>query len=485
MYIEHYKEEFAERYIPRILNGEISMSDHILGSKWGILEAIIQNYSERQDVKEYLLTNYSDDYRFAGQIIVKYHGSELASRMLKKWYHMDTRLRLMMIHKISNLSSMDEHLEGMLHLFKQEGNAYVLCDMVLCLVVHLKRTGRDTDVFKVTEEVFDTAQVTTEYTYKMRFCIYLMYHKLDEYVQLNLSSGGKEYEFSQMHIFYNDSPYIEKTIVDEADYLLADDMANLKKIVKEDKCIYSYVVFFLKYINTTSDAARIIVKYLNENRDNIDDANILLFLMKVGNQKQLLKELVIANIDNTNSEMSATLAQIIVTEFDKDEDIKQLLKLEEWKWHDDSFNRISINCSLNTNVENLKEIYSELKENKYELTNCYASYNFIFSMMDDNKVVENLKYYLTKLQETFVYRMIVTPLTMRLKRDKATADKLYEELLQTEDPRIRVGFYSVLSSAGVKSVELRGWREHQYQHLDEYGHDIVLNRDRKLIVIVQ
>ena len=150
--------------------------------------------------------------------------------------------------------------------------------------------------------------------------------------------------------------------------------------------------------------------------------------MKVGNQKQLLKELVIANIDNTNSEMSATLAQIIVTEFDKDEDIKQLLKLEEWKWHDDSFNRISINCSLNTNVENLKEIYSELKENKYELTNCYASYNFIFSMMDDNKVVENLKYYLTKLQETFVYRMIVTPLTMRGKRDKATADTLYEEL---------------------------------------------------------
>lgn len=49
--------------------------------------------------------------------------------------------------------------------------------------------------------------------------------------------------------------------------------------------------------------------------------------MKAGNQKQLLKKLVIANIDNTNSEMAATLAQIIVTEFDKDEDIKQHLKL--------------------------------------------------------------------------------------------------------------------------------------------------------------
>ena len=485
VYIEHYKEEFAERYIPRILNGEISMSDHILGSKWSILEAIIQNYSERQDVKEYLQNYYSDDYRFAGQIIAKYHGSELASRMLRKWYHMDARLRLMMIHKISKLSGMDEHLENMLHLFKQEGNAYVLCDTVLCLVDHLKRTGRDTDVFKVAEEVFDTTQLTTEYTYKMRFCIYLMYHKLDEYVQLNLSSGGKEYEFAQMDIFYNNSPYIEKIIVDEADYLLADDMANLKKIVKEDKRIYSYIVFFSKYINPTSDAARIIVKYLNENRDNIDDANILLFLMKVGNQKQLLKELVIANIDNKNSEMSATLDQIIVTEFDKDEDIKQLLKLEEWKWYDDSFNRISINCSLNTNVEKLKEIYNEAKENKYVLTNYYASYNFKFSMMDENNVVEKLKYYLTKLQDAFVYRMIVTPLTVRLKRDKATADKLYEELLQTEDPRIRVGFYSILSSAGVKSVELRDWREHQYQHLDEYGHDIVLNRDRKLIVIVQ
>ena len=485
VYIEHYKEEFAEKYIPRILNGEISMSDHILGSKWSILEAIIQNYPERQDVKEYVQNYYSDDYRFAGQIIAKYHGSELASRMLRKWYHMDTRLRLMMIHKISNLSSIDEHLENMLRLFKQEGNAYVLCDTVLCLVDHLKRTGRDTDVFKVAEAVFDTTQLTTEYAYKMRFCIYLMYHKLDEYVQLNLRTGGKEYEFVQMDIFYNNSPYIEKTIVDEVDYLLADDMANLKKIVKEDKGLYSYIVFFSKYINPTSDAARIIVKYLNENRDNIDDANILLFLMKVGNQKHLLKELVIANIDNTNSEMSATLAQIIVTEFNNDEEIKQLLKLEQWKWHDDSFNKISINCSLNTNGEKLKEIYNESKKNKHQLTNSYASYNFIFSMMDENKVVENLKYYLTELQDAFAYRMIVTPLTVRLKREKATADKLYEELLQTEDPRIRVGFYSILSSAGVKSVELRDWREHQYQHLDEYGHDIVLNRDRKLIVIVQ
>lgn len=485
VYIEHYKEEFAEKYIPRILNGEISMSDHILGSKWSILEAIIQNYPERQDVKEYVQNYYSDDYRFAGQIIAKYHGSELASRMLRKWYHMDTRLRLMMIHKISNLSSIDEHLENMLRLFKQEGNAYVLCDTVLCLVDHLKRTGRDTDVFKVAEAVFDTTQLTTEYAYKMRFCIYLMYHKLDEYVQLNLRTGGKEYEFVQMDIFYNNSPYIEKTIVDEVDYLLADDMANLKKIVKEDKGLYSYIVFFSKYINPTSDAARIIVKYLNENRDNIDDANILLFLMKVGNQKHLLKELVIANIDNTNSEMSATLAQIIVTEFNNDEEIKQLLKLEQWKWHDDSFNKISINCSLNTNGEKLKEIYNESKKNKHQLTNSYASYNFIFSMMDENKVVENLKYYLTELQDAFAYRMIVTPLTVRLKRDKATADKLYEELLQTEDPRIRVGFYSILSSAGVKSVELRDWREHQYQHHDEYGHDIVLNRDRKLIVIVQ
>lgn len=161
------------------------------------------------------------------------------------------------------------------------------------------------------------------------------------------------------------------------------------------------------------------------------------------------------------------------------------MTLEEWKWLDDSFNRISINCSLNTNEEKLKEIYNEAKENKYELTNSYAKYNFIFSMMDENNVVENLKYYLTKLQKTFVYRMIVTPLIVRLKRNKATVDKLYEELLQTEDPRIRVGFYSILSSAGVKSVELRDWREHQYQHLDEYGHDIVLNRDRKLIVIVQ
>ena len=106
-------------------------------------------------------------------------------------------------------------------------------------------------------------------------------------------------------------------------------------------------------------------------------------------------------------------------------------------------------------------------------------------MIDENKVVENLKYYLTELQDTFVYRMVVTPLTVRLKRDKATADILYEELIHTEDPRIRVGLYSILKSAGVKTAELRDWREHQHEHLNEYGHDIVWNRDRQLMVIVQ
>lgn len=485
VYINHYKEEFANKHLQRILRGEIAMSDFIFGSKWGILEAIIENYAERQEVKDYLQQHYSDDYRFAGQIISKYHGTELASRMLSKWYHMDTRLRLMMIHKIANLSSIDERVEGMLHLFQQEGNAYVLCDTVLCLVGHLKRKGRDADVFKVAEEVFKTSQVTTEYTYKMRFCIYLMYHKLDDYVQQNLSTGGREYEFNQYHLFHSDSPYVEKTIADEADYLLSDGMANLKKIVKEEKMIYTYIVFFSKYVNPTSEAARIIVKYLSENKDKIDDANILLFLKKVGNQKPLLKELILANIDKTNNEMSATVAKIIASDFDKDVDIQELLKLDEWRWYDDSINRISLNCSLNTNVDNLKKIYNEYRENKFGLDNSYASYNFIFSMIDENKVVDNLKYYLTELQDTFVYRLIVNPLTVRLRRDKKTADVLLNELLQTDDARIRVGFYSILSSAGVKSPELREWRTQQHEHLDEYGHDIVANRDRKLIKCIQ
>lgn len=485
VYVAHYKEEFADKYLQRILNGEIAMSDKILGSKWGILDAIVENYPERQEVKDYLYQHYSDDYRYAGQIIAKYHGSDLACRMLEKWYHMDTRLRLMMIHKIANLSNIDERIEGLLHMFQQEGNAYVLCDTVLCLVGHLKRKGRDADVFKIAEEVFNTTQVTTEYTYKMRFCIYLMYHKLDEYVQLNLSTGGKEYEFNYFHLFNNNSPYVEKTMVDEADYLLANGMANIKKIVREEKSIYTYMVFFSKYINPTSDAAKCIVNYFGENKDKIDDANILLFLKKVGDQKPLLKELIMANIDNANNEMSATVAKIIASDFSKDEDIKQLLKLDDWKDMIEPINRISHNCSLNTNVNKLKEIYTEYKENNYMLDNSYASYNFIFSMMDENKVVANLKYYLTELQDTFVYRIIVTPLMVRLKRDKAIADKLFDEMLLTDDQRMKIGYYSILSSAGVKSAELREWRLRQHKNLDEYGHDIVKNRDRKLIVTIQ
>lgn len=485
VYVNHYKKEFADKYLQRIFNDEISMSDSLLGPKWNILETIIENYSEHKEVRDYLQQHYSGDYRFAGQIIAKYHESELASKMLSKWYHMDTRLRLMMIHKIANLSNIDERIESLLNMFQQEGNAYVLCDTVLCLVGHLKRKGRDTDVFKVAEEVFNTTQLTTEYTYKMRFCIYLMYHKLDEYVKLKLGTGTREHEFNHYNLFYNDSPFVEKTIADEVEYLLADDMANLRKIVRDEKSIYSYIVFFSKYVNPTSEAAKIIVKYLVDNKDIIDDANILLFLKKVGDQKLLLKELIMANIDNTNNEMSATVAKIIASDFEKDEDIQEQLKLDGWKWFDDSINRISLNCSLNMNVEDLEKIFGEYMENKYGLDNSYASYNFIFSMIDENKVVENLKYYLTDLQDTFVYRLVVTPLLVRLKRDKVTADKLFDELLHADDPRLRIGYYSILSSSGVKSVELREWRLRQTQNLDGYGHDIVKNRDRKLIVAIQ
>lgn len=485
VYISHYKEEFAEEYIPRILNGEIAMSDHILGAKWGILEAIIENYSDRQEVKDYLQQHHSDDYRFAGQILVKYHGTEMAANMFKRGYHLDTRLRLMMIHKMMHLSNMDERVETILRLFRQESNAYVFSDMVLCLAGHLKRKGRDAEVFKLNEEVFNTNQLTTEYLYKVRFCIYLMYHKLDEYVELTLGTGGKEYEFNQFNLLYNDSPYIEKTLIDETEYLLADDMAQLRKIVKDEKRLYSYMVFFSKYVNPTSDEAGVLVKYFEDNKDKIDDANILIFLKKVGGQKALLKELVIANIDNTNNEMSATLAQIIDSDFDKDDDIRQLLLLEEWDWRMDSINRISLNCSLNTNETRLKEIFAEYNEGNYELNYCYASFNFIFSLITKDKVVEHLQYYLTDLQDSFVYRLIRMPLVARLKRDKEAADRFYEELMRAEDPRVRVALYSILSLAGVKSAELREWREQQYEYLFEYGFDIAQNRERRLMAVVQ
>lgn len=485
VYITHYKEEFAEKYIPRILHGEIAMSDRMLGSKWAILEAIIENYSERQDVKEYLQQNFAEDYRFAGQILVKYRGTEIAANMLKRWYHLDTRLRLMMIHKVTHLSNLDERLEGMLRLFRQEGNAYVLCDTVLCLAEHLKRKGSDAEVFNLTEEVFNTNQVTAEYIYKMRFCIYLMYHKLDEYVELDLSTGGKEYEFNRVHLLYNDSPYIEKTLADEAAYLLADDMANLRKMINDEKSIYSYMVLFSKYINPTSDVAEILVKYFVENKDKIDDANVLQFLKKVDGKKDLLKELVIANIDSTNNEMSATLEQIIASDFDKDEDIRQLLLLDEWDWCKDSINRVSLNCSLNTNRNRLQEIFAEYKRFKYELSYCYASYNFLFSLTSSDKVVRNLEYYLADQQDSFVYRLIRTPLVARLRRDKDAADEMYKELLRTEDPRVRVALYSILLSSGVKSVEMREWRKQLRKQLGEYGYDIVQNRERRLMSVVQ
>lgn len=485
VYIHYFKEEFEEKYLLRILNGEILMNDGLLGSKWNVIGSIIDNYADRPVILNYLLQNYSDDYKFAGHIIVKYHGTDLASKMLEKWYHMDARLRLMMVHKISNLSSIDERIEHMLRLFRQEGNAYVLCDTVLCLVNHLKRKGREEDVFKIAEEVFNTAQLTTEYSYKIRFCIYLIYHRLDDYLLLDLRTGGKEHEFAEMHIFYNDSPYIEKTIADEALYLLSNDMVNLKRIVKGEKRIYSYIVFFSKYVNPTSEAARIIVKYVHDHKDIIDDANILLFLKKVGGQKTLLRELVLANIDNENNEMAATLSQIIASDFESDEEIKQLLMIDDWKWYSDSLNRVSLNCSLNTNVDRLHALFRECLANSYELKSNYVSYNFIISLEEADNVVKRIKFFITETINTFVYQMIVTPLTVRLRRDKALAELFYEELMITEDPRIRSSFYSILSFSGVKTIELREWKDRQHEHLYEYGHDIVLNRDRQLIVSLQ
>lgn len=484
VYITHYTEEFAEKYIPKILGGEIPMSDRILGSKWSILDAIVENYSERQDVKEYLQQNYAEDYRFAGQIIAKYHGSELASKMLKKWYHLDTRLRLMMVHKVSHLSKIDHNIEKVLWSFQQEGNSYVLCDTVICLVNHLMSAGREADVFKVADEAMNTNQITTEYVYKIRFCIYLMCHKLDEYVQLTLPSGGKEYEFAQFHIFYNDSPFIEKVLADEADYLLADDMANLKKLAGDDKRIYSYIVFFAKYAQSGSEAAEVIAKYIENNKDKVEDASLLMFIKRMGGRRQLLKELVIANIDKGNDEIAAVVEEIIVSEFKNDEEIKQLLSLDGWVLFRDSFNRVSLSCTLNTNMDKLKAIYQECKEVHYEIGNSYADINFYFSSAPVDRIVENLDYFLIRQKSLFVYKMTIMLLTKRVKRDAELADKIFGELMASDNTRMMVALYSLLISAGVKTVELRDWRNQQHECLYEYGHDVQHNRDRQMIAVM-
>lgn len=244
-------------------------------------------------------------------------------------------------------------------------------------------------------------------------------------------------------------------------------------------------MFFSKYVNPTSEEANIIVKYIIDNKDSIDDANILMFLKKVGDQKSLLKEIILRNIDNENNEMTVTVAQIVASDFETDNDIMQLLSLEGWNWFENSVNRLSLNCTLNKESEKLKKIYRECRDHNYELNSCYATYNFIILQAEVNGVVERLKYYMTNNIDTYVYRLIITPLKTRLKRDQALADKMFEEILKEKDPRIRTGFYSILTSAGVKSAGLREWRDHQYEHLNEYGYDMVANRDRKLIVALQ
>lgn len=484
-YIRYYREEFEEKFVRRILDGEIAMSGKLLGAKWGVLGAVIDNYPDRQDVREFLERNYSDDYRFAGQIIVKYHGSELASRMVRKWHHLDTRLRLMMIHKINNLTVIDDRIEAMLKSYLQEGNAYLLCDTALCLAEHLKRDGRDEEVWKIADNAFETQMLTTEYGYKIRFCIYLMYHRLDDYLQLSISTGGREHEFAEMHIFYNDSPFIEKILAEEANYLLADDTANLKKICRNEKRIYNYMVFFSQYVNPESEEAGVIVKYIKEHKEEIDNANILKFLKKVGGQRQLLKELVMAHIDKGDSDMNATVAQIIASDFSEDEDIQQRLSLDDWHWYDNSINRVSLNCSLNANTDKVRKLYKEGKEYHYPLENSYGTYNFIITQESEADVVYRVRKYVTEMVDSYAYCMVVNPLLTRLKSDKTLTNILYEELINTSDMRIKVGFYAILSAAGVKTAELRDWRGHQRGKLDDYGLDIISNRERRLIKVLQ
>ena len=484
-YIRYYKEEFAEKYIHRILDGEIVMSGNILGAKWGVLSAVIDNYPSRQDVREFFEHNYADDYRFAGQIIAKYHGSELASRMVSKWHHLDTKLRLMMIHKINNLSVIDDRIEAMLKSYPQEGNAYLLCDTALCLAGHLKREGKDEEVWKIAENAFDTQMLTTEFGYKIRFCIYLMYHRLDDYSQLSISTGGREHEFAEMHIFYNDSPFVEKILTEETGYLLADDMTNLKKICRNEKRIYNYIVFFSQYVNPESEEAGIIVKYIKEHKDEIDNANILRFLKKEGGQRQLLKDLVLAHIDMGDSDMNATVAQIIASDFREDEDIQRMLSLDDWHWYESSINRVSLNCSLNTNTDKVREIYQEGREYPYTLENSYGTYNFILSQESEDNVIRRMCKYVTGMVGSYVYSLVVNPLLKRLQSDKALADKVYEELINTSDMRIKVGYYAILSAAGVKTTELRDWRDHQYGKLNDYGLDIIRKRERQMIAVLQ
>lgn len=485
IYIRYYKDEFAEKYIQKVFDGELVMGEKLLGCKWSVLSLIIDNYWEREDVQEFVKNNYLNDYRFAGLIITKYHGSEMALGMFRQWLHMDARLRLMMIHKVNGLSNMDERLEEMLHSFRQEGNAYVFCDTVLCLVDHLKRMGRDDEVFNIADETFNTTLITPEYAFKVRFCIYLMYHKLDEYMNLRLELGSMEYSFAESHIFYNDSSYIEKTIADEAGYLLADDMTNLKKICKDEKRLYSYIVFLSQYVNPVTEDAKVIVNYINDNKDKIDDANILLFLKKIGGQKELLKELVMEQIDKGNSEITATLAKIVASDFANDDDIKQKMALDDYHWCGGSLGRVSLNCLLNTNTTKTKEIYKEVRGYPYPLENSFATYNFFITQEDTGDVMRRIKRCLVGAYSDYVSQMVISTIMTRLNRDKDLVELIFDELVATDDQNIKVGYYSLLSSAGVKPEELISWREQQQERLDEYGRDIVRNRNRRLKAVLQ
>ena len=79
----------------------------------------------------------------------------------------------------------------------------------------------------------------------------------------------------------------------------------------------------------------------------------------------MLKELVMAHIDKGDSDINATVAQIIASDFSEDEDIQQRLSLDDWHWYDNSINRVSLNCSLNTSHRYIRTYYARLYEAKF------------------------------------------------------------------------------------------------------------------------
>lgn len=286
--------------------------------------------------------------------------------------------------------------------------------------------------------------------------------------------------FSSYNNRRSTSGLIVETIIDNFEYFISfagkdfKQVLGRKKITRDIEDIWS---FFARHSVKSSPSYPYLMEFITNNIETIQNSTIISFLNRTSPRSPILKDILLRIINSDNAKNKSFAGKILGTNFNDDKQVfENVIKVK------DNFDvgRIIALCNGWPEQEVLRKIFDEIVLRQSNIDH-YVGFNLKFLFRNIDNLATFLKQVLASPKESRrFHQYYFVPMIERISRDPQFCLSIKRSLLASVSVNEKISYYNLLSQVNMIDYEVRVWKSQVKDFTNDYGYDIVTNKEVRL-----